>query len=326
MTYVSHRIAQAGTADDPSAPQDVSTSTAISPAATKSLPARATTSPARPIGDGTTGTTLRPVPTTAPVPQAAISTSVPAIITPSSTPENTISFLSVLPAIALGVAAVATIGIIAQMRNRRNKKDENNDSKKCDDTKMLLEQKKKELEEMIGNWPEAKIKEITKGQAIKVLKQNKKAGEVVEITAEVKDKCDKLQKTIEVLQKRYDLCMLSIPSSGAPLYKGTIVKNSLADQKVLDNVKITNSYQADDWTLVDVLVNEKQIEKLRQSLNDGPWYMHFWKEGNDDVIVGYKDKQFVIKHSEKGTWDKAVDHGLSKNIPKEQLDFSKHDS
>lgn len=49
--------------------------------------------------------------------------------------------------------------------------------------------------------------------------------------------------------------------------------------------------------------------------------MHFWEEGKDDVVVVYKDKNFRIKYSDKSTWAEAVEHGKSRGIPEEQLDF-----
>lgn len=201
------------------------------------------------------------------------------------------------------------------------KNTQNNDNKKCDDIKSLLEQKKKELEEAARNWPEEKIKATLQNKTLDIIKKDADAEKVIAAAENAKAHYDKLQSTIELLQKRYDLCMLSLPQSGAALYKGTIVKDSLSDPAILDKLNITKTYQAGAWTLVDVLVNKKQIEKLGQSLADGPWYMHFWQEKKDDVIVAFRDRSFNIIHSDQNTWAEAINHGTSKGIPKEQLDF-----
>ncbi len=106
------------------------------------------------------------------------------------------------------------------------------------------------------------------------------------------------------------------------MLKGTIIENSLADKSILKGLEITKTYQSGDWILHDVLITEEQAENLGQYLNDGPWYMHFWEEGKDDVSVIYKDKNFRIKYSDKTTWAYAIEHGMSRGIPEEQLDFA----
>lgn len=105
------------------------------------------------------------------------------------------------------------------------------------------------------------------------------------------------------------------------MYKGTIVENSLIDKKILEKVKIEKSYQSGDWALDDVLVDESQILELAKSLADGPWYIHLWQPGKDEVKVIFKNRVFDIKFSDKSTWAEAVAYGKSIGIPDEQLDF-----
>lgn len=105
------------------------------------------------------------------------------------------------------------------------------------------------------------------------------------------------------------------------MYQGTIIENSLADKSVLNRVQITRTWNSSKWILHDVLVSEEQFEALKNSLADGPWYMHFWIPGNDEVKVIYRDKIFTIMHSDKSTWKEAVEHGKRLGIPEEQLDF-----
>lgn len=105
------------------------------------------------------------------------------------------------------------------------------------------------------------------------------------------------------------------------MYKGTIIENSLSDKNILSKVKIQNTRHADDWILHDVLAEEASISELSKSLADGPWYIHLWKPGKDDVKVIFKNKIFDIKFSDKSTWTDAVGYGKSIGIPDEQLDF-----
>ncbi len=105
------------------------------------------------------------------------------------------------------------------------------------------------------------------------------------------------------------------------MYKGTIIENSLADKKILNEVQILKNYRSGSWVLNDVLVSEIQIPELSKCLDFGPWYIHLWQPGMDDVKVIFKDKVFDIKFSDKTTWSDAVTYGKSIGIPDEQLDF-----
>lgn len=106
------------------------------------------------------------------------------------------------------------------------------------------------------------------------------------------------------------------------MYKGTIIEQSLADKSILKQVVVEKTYQAEDWTLYDVRVREDQISLLSNSLADGPWYIHIWKEGGDDIKVIYKDNHiFDLKFSDASTWGDAVAYGKALRIPAEQLDF-----
>lgn len=105
------------------------------------------------------------------------------------------------------------------------------------------------------------------------------------------------------------------------MYKGTIVENSLADTSILQRLQIARTWQAGSWTLHDVLITEEQIPKLAQALGEGPWYIHVWESGKDEVKVIFREKIFTIVHSDRSTWTDAVTHGLSLGIPVEQLDF-----
>ena len=314
---------------------------------------RATATPAAATGASTTPAagsapsagavaTPRPISTTAvPIPSAIPSLSVEpvkdCISGPPGTDCATSSSANNFDLIAIvATAFLAVLGILGskviKKRGQDNRAqveqssyDGNNqqkDENRCDNIKEVIEQKKKELAEMVKNWPEEKLKQMAIERALSVLKRDEDIKKVVDTVEDIQSKYNKLNGTIEMLQKRYDLCILSIPSAGKVPYSGTIIENSLKDKAILENIKITKTKQLEDWLLHDVSVNEDQIAKLGEYLSDGPWFMHFWQENKDDVIVVFKDKNFNIKYSDKTTWTEALNYGKSKGIPEEQLDFS----
>ena len=239
---------------------------------------------------------------------------------PSTTPSNSqqggfnpwaVGGLSVI-----GLAAV--IGVYTMKTKTQNRG--NNDENRCGGIKDLLEQKKQELKEMIKNWPQDKLKEIVEGAIVSEMDKSEETRKLLDI----KKKYDKANEVIEMLQKKYDLCMLELPPKGDS-FQGTIIENSLAKKEILKNLKINKSYQLEDWLLHDVTVSQKEIEKMGQYLSDGPWYMHFWQSGKDDVVVVFKNKSFNIKYSDKSTWNDAIAYGKAIGIPGEQLDFTIND-
>ena len=203
----------------------------------------------------------------------------------------------------------------------RSKTQDKQPEDKCGGIKDLLEQKKKELEEMAKNWPEEKLKEIGQEKILGEIKKNETAKKIIETTEQAKEKYDKLKETVEVFQKKYDLCRIEFPLSSQAQYRGTIVENSLKDKSILKDLKIDRIYQDEDWLINDVIVSEDQINKLGQYLEDGPWYMNFWKPDADEMVVVFKDKNYKMRQSDKSTWADALEHGKSIGIPEEQLDF-----
>jgi hypothetical protein len=103
--------------------------------------------------------------------------------------------------------------------------------------------------------------------------------------------------------------------------QGTIIETSLTDSDILKELSILKSWPDGSWKLHQVSLDRAQTLKLADHIADGPWYMHFWEPGTDDVLVVFKDKTFDIKHSDKLTWTEAIEHGKSLDIPVEQLDF-----
>lgn len=108
-------------------------------------------------------------------------------------------------------------------------------------------------------------------------------------------------------------------------YKGTIVEESLIDNRLLNGFKlnkfrISNVEKPEDrWHLYEVEASAEQIDELATQLKPSGWYTHFWR--GDNVIVVYPNKSFKIVYSDKTTWQEAIEYGQSIGIPLEQLDF-----
>ncbi len=109
-------------------------------------------------------------------------------------------------------------------------------------------------------------------------------------------------------------------------YKGTIVEESLEDNRILNYIDIIDfriskdENPADRLHLYTVKVTKDDIDKVSRYIKSGKWYMHFWNGNN--IIAVFKDKVFEFKHDQKETWKDACDYGRSLGIPGEQLDFA----
>ncbi len=107
-------------------------------------------------------------------------------------------------------------------------------------------------------------------------------------------------------------------------YKGIIVEESLADNRILNKLKIIKleitkeENPSDRWHLYTVQVSEKEINAFSKNIKE-KWYMHFWKGRR--IIAIFKNKKFEFNFGDKATWQPAIAYGLSLGIPKEQLDF-----
>ncbi len=108
-------------------------------------------------------------------------------------------------------------------------------------------------------------------------------------------------------------------------YKGTIVEESLLDNRMLNDFKITGFRVTNDenpsarWHLYFVEADKDIIQKLAHTLKPEKWYAHFWS--GDNIIAVFPGKTFSFKHSQPQTWKKAVEYGKKLGIPAEQLDF-----
>lgn len=107
-------------------------------------------------------------------------------------------------------------------------------------------------------------------------------------------------------------------------YKGTIVEESLNDNRILNDFKIVDfrisrdENPADRWHLYTVMVSHEDIIHLSENMKP-KWYAHFWKDR--DVIAIFHGQKFEFNYDDRSTWKEAIDYGLSMGIPAKQLDF-----
>lgn len=115
-------------------------------------------------------------------------------------------------------------------------------------------------------------------------------------------------------------------SSAPKNYKGTIVEESLEDNRILNNFPVSGVAITEDadpssrWHIYAVSASETDIELLSRSLGKGGWYSHFWNKAGDMIIV-YRGKKFVVPNGDKSALEEAKRYGRTLNIPEEQLDF-----
>ena len=108
-------------------------------------------------------------------------------------------------------------------------------------------------------------------------------------------------------------------------YKGTLVEESLLDNRIINGfkinkVRISSAEKPEDrWHLYEVEATPEQIDELATQLKPTGWYTHFWQ--GDDVVVVFPSKKFDIRYSDQSTWNDAIAYGESIGIPTEQLDF-----
>lgn len=109
------------------------------------------------------------------------------------------------------------------------------------------------------------------------------------------------------------------------LYIGLVIKESLDDPSMLDDVtvlgnKVTDEQDpADRWHMYTIEVTRPFFEKIATHIKPLRWYAHFYNE--EKMIVIFKDKIFEYAHGDTTSHDAVLQYGLALGIPHEQLDF-----
>lgn len=192
---------------------------------------RATSSAPEPALSAGSGTAPEPVSIPNPAPSAVPG---PSVTTPQLPPapqppliqidranqgmgdeRGTGSIAGIIFAAVAGIgAAFVAVKFLLRGKHNADGNSQKKEDARCDDIRSLLEQKKKELEEMLQKWPEDKLKAMAKGVIMKELKKDEDIKSAIETFEEAKKKYDALKGAIELLERKYDLCMLKLPSAG----------------------------------------------------------------------------------------------------------------
>lgn len=165
----------------------------------------------------TVTSTLQPTSAASPSPKPSKLTSSPAAMPPQNNTaqnaENNHGVLyTILAAFGLAVLVYGVFRLFKQNTKQKNDDRNEKENQKCDSIKELLDQKIKEMEESVKNWPKEKIEKMIKEYAVnKFLNEQEKA--LLKQAESAKEKYDKLKEAIEMLQGKYDLCKLKMTSS-----------------------------------------------------------------------------------------------------------------
>lgn len=107
-------------------------------------------------------------------------------------------------------------------------------------------------------------------------------------------------------------------------YLGIVVGQSLADRACLDRATIVAERAVGSWRLLLVRVPAAEFEAHLGALQAGlvredEWYAHYFRD--DELVVVFHDGLFRVT-TDRSTWGPAVEHGLARGVPPEQLDFT----
>lgn len=114
-------------------------------------------------------------------------------------------------------------------------------------------------------------------------------------------------------------------------YRGILLKESLKNESVLSKLNITQTKKKEEpdptsdqpkvWTWYSIEVDQKDLEEvikmLENSLKPKAWYTNLWCEG--DYILIFPEKNFRANSTNDDVWQKAIEFGLSLEIPIYQL-------
>lgn len=121
-------------------------------------------------------------------------------------------------------------------------------------------------------------------------------------------------------------------------FKGVVIEESLADKTLLETLEIESTKVEPitpehktpwlrQWTLYNVLINEKEADLIAKEISKSldyshgtSWYADFKNDKTHFII--FKDKIFKIDRSKVEEYQLATNYGLSLGIPDYQVDFA----
>jgi hypothetical protein len=113
-----------------------------------------------------------------------------------------------------------------------------------------------------------------------------------------------------------------------PPFFGIVIEQSLGDPAFAETLDVVQRKRDPDGSWVFLLVRiapERlftELERIRQAIaSDQPWYAHFFSR--EQIAVIFSDA-VICMTTDIASWKPAIDHGLARGIPTEQLDFWPH--
>ena|SRR3989344_6291141 len=117
------------------------------------------------------------------------------------------------------------------------------------------------------------------------------------------------------------------------MYNGTIIKESLENESVLENIKKSNMRvvkidnpapdQPSVWTLYDFIVEDQNVDSIAKTFSDalkkGTWYIDM-NNGTKFYVV-FSGRVFKREKNDTVENDTAKEYGRSLGIPEKQLSW-----
>lgn len=120
-------------------------------------------------------------------------------------------------------------------------------------------------------------------------------------------------------------------------YKVRVVRGAFIDPSILDDLgaRVIEKTERKEWVSIDELTTSLEgINKLQSQMtkhhdnNRVPWYLDGYSISDKDKCIvafgaddGEDGKLFQFNIKDKETVNKIIDYGISKGIPREQLDW-----
>jgi hypothetical protein len=116
-----------------------------------------------------------------------------------------------------------------------------------------------------------------------------------------------------------------------------IVEGSLTDKSALDGCPqkvLQKLEESENWgNLIEVELPFEKIKEVQKKMikhyeTPDPWYMDGFLKDDNDVIIcvfgaddGEDGKICVFNRSDRDAYEKVLNYGVSKGIPKEEMNF-----
>lgn len=114
-------------------------------------------------------------------------------------------------------------------------------------------------------------------------------------------------------------------------FDGCVIGESLRDPTLINRLQVCKAWISPDevlsdehgtmsrWHIYWISCGTVDVDRIQRELKPWRWYAHFWR-GNEMIVI-YSDARLEMNRADRSTWVPAIEHGRSKGVPDEQLDF-----